>query len=123
MTRLTRLLPTAMATGAMAASIAGPALAHERDRRGWEMNPREAVRRCTFAAEREAARYHYGRARVTEITRVRDKRGGYEVKGRIEVLSNHSGRNHRRYDSGKFTCRIRYGRITDIDFSGIRTLH
>ena len=123
MTQLTRGLPAAMAAGAMAVSIASPALAHERHDRGWEMDRREAVRRCTHAAERKATDYHYGRARVTEITRVRHKRGGYEVKGRIEVRSNHSGWNHRRYDRGKFTCRIRYGRITDIDFSGIRTLH
>jgi hypothetical protein len=126
-----------MAAGAMAVGLAGPALAKDRHRPGWlmamnegeavrwlmAMNEGEAVRRCALAAQREASNHHYGRARVTEITRVRKKRDGYKVKGRIQVKSDHRGRNHRRYDSGKFKCRIRHGRVTDIDFSGIRTLH
>ena len=26
------------------------------------------------------------------------------------------------YDSGKFKCEVRYGRVTDLDYSGIRGL-
>jgi hypothetical protein len=26
------------------------------------------------------------------------------------------------YDSGKFTCKVRYGRVVDLDYSGIRGL-
>ncbi len=29
---------------------------------------------------------------------------------------------YRGYDSGNFTCKVRYGRVADLDFSGIRGL-
>lgn len=111
--------------------------------RGRGIGPRAAVQRCVRAAERNASRYSYGRADVTDIRRVKHRRNGYDVKGRIAV--NTRGNNwrrgdrrrgvgwngdyrgwnssrHRGYDSGKFTCKVRYGRIADIDFSGIRGL-
>jgi len=110
--------------------------------RGHGIGPREAVQRCVRAAERNASRYSYGNADVTDIRSVRNKRGGYDVKGRIAVNSRghharqrgrmhgvgwngeHRGWNskHRSYDSGRFTCKIRHGRVADIDFSGIRSL-
>ena len=114
------------------------------DGRGYNRsgNAREAVERCVNAAENQAARYSYGRADVTDIRSIDRKRDGFKVKGRIAVNSN--GRawrqgdrrygngwgndyrgwnsNLRGYDSGTFTCEVRYGRVTDVDFSGIRGL-
>ena len=104
-------------------------------------NPRTAVEQCVRSAERDASRYTYGRAQVTDIRSVRDKRDGYDVRGRIAVNSygrsyrgsSRYGRgwggdyrgwnnNLRGYDSGKFTCKVRYGRVVDLDYSGIRRL-
>ncbi|MBN9504511.1 MAG: hypothetical protein J0I69_00665 [Altererythrobacter sp.] len=106
-------------------------------------NPRTAVEQCVYAAERNAARYSWrGNAKVTDIRNIDRKRDGYTVKGRIAV--NTMGREWRRgdsrygrgwnndyrgwndryagYDSGKFTCKVRNGRVVDIDYSGIRGL-
>jgi hypothetical protein len=111
-------------------------------RYGYRMNPRQAVSQCVNAAESHASRYSYGRADVTDIRSVKNKRNGYDVKGRIAVNSHgrawnrgdrSRGRgwngdyrgwnnNLRGYDSGRFTCKVRYGRVTDIDYSGIRGL-
>ena len=104
---------------------------------------RQAVEQCVYAAERNASRYSYGgNARVTDIRNIDRKRDGYTVKGRIAV--NSQGRDWRRgdnrygrgwdndyrgwndrysgYDAGKFTCKVRYGRVVDLDYSGIRGL-
>lgn len=103
---------------------------------------RSAVDQCVRAAERDASRYSYGRADVTDIREVERIRGGYKVKGRIAVNSmgrswrpgdsrygrgwdnDYRGWNdrYRGYDSGKFTCEVRYGRVTDVDYKGIRGL-
>jgi hypothetical protein len=107
-------------------------------------SPRQAVEECVYGAERTASRYSYGGgADVTDIRQVRETRNGYTVKGRIAV--NTRGRNwrsgdgyygrgwdrdyrgynrsrHRGYDSGRFTCKVRNGRIVDLDYSGIRGL-
>ena len=105
-------------------------------------NPRQAIERCVRQAEHEASRYSHGRADVTDVRDIRRTDWGYEVRGRIAV--NASGRgwrhgeanygrgwggdyrgwnaSHRGYDSGSFKCRIERGRVTDIDFSGIRGL-
>ena len=113
----------------------------DRDR-AWRGSPRRAIEQCVFAAERDAGRYSYGRADVTDIRQVRETRWGYEVRGRIAV--NTMGRDWRRgddyygrgwggdyrgwnaslrgYDSGSFTCRIERGRVVDLDYSGIRGL-
>lgn len=105
-------------------------------------NPRQAVAQCVRAAERDATRYSYGNADVTDIRGVRETRYGYEVRGRIAVNSmgrgwrngdNRYGRGWdgdyrgwnnrlRGYDSGSFTCRIEGGRVTDLDYSGLRRL-
>jgi len=111
-------------------------------RGGHDANPRGAVEQCVRTAERDAGRYSYGKADVTDIRRVREIRDGFEVKGRIAV--NTHGRGWRRgdsdygrgwggdyrgwnsglrgYDSGSFTCRVEYGRVTYMDFDGIRDL-
>lgn len=113
---------------------------YERDWHGG--NPRSAVQRCVAAAEREASRYGYGRADVTDIRDVRRTRWGYEVRGRIAVNTMGHGwregdgyygrgwngdyrgwnRSLRGYDSGSFWCRIERGRVVDLDFDGIRGL-
>lgn len=105
-------------------------------------NPRLAVEQCIAAAERTAGRYSYGRANVTDIRDVDFNGRGYTVKGRIAV--NAMGRDWRGgdprygrgwgndyrgwndglrgYDSGSFKCKVEYGRVVDMDFSGIRGL-
>lgn len=110
--------------------------------RNWRGSPRRAVEQCVFAAERQASRYSYGRADVTDIRQVRETRYGYEVRGRIAVNSNHRGwnqgdnhygrgwggdyrgwnQNLRGYDSGSFSCEIERGRVIDIDYRGLRGL-
>lgn len=105
-------------------------------------NPRQAIELCVRTAERDAGRYSYGRADVTDIRDVDYNSRGYTVKGRIAV--NSSGRdwrngdarygrgwgndyrgwndNLRGYDAGSFKCKVEYGRVVDIDYSGIRGL-
>lgn len=106
-------------------------------------DPRGAIERCVWAAQQSANRYSYGgRARVTDIRDVDAMRDGYRVRGRIAV--NTQGRNwrggdryygsgwngdyrgwnqsYRGYDAGSFTCDVRYGRVVDLDFNGIRGL-
>ena len=98
---------------------------------------RQAVEQCVYAAEQNASRYSYGRsgAQVTDIRDINRKRDGYTVKGRIAVNTGNrnwqSGwgndyrgynDNYRGYDAGRFTCRVSYGRVVDLDYSGIRGL-
>ncbi len=94
---------------------------------------RQAVDRCVRAATQDANRYTYGRAQVTQIRDVDRRRDGYRVKGNLVVAEgnryggrydryNYRGRDRDRYDNGRFTCEIRYGRISDMDYSGIRGL-
>lgn len=109
---------------------------------GYRENPRRVIEQCVRAAERQASRYSYGRADVTDVRNIRQTRWGYEVRGRIAV--NSQGRDwrrgdryygsgwggdyrgwdnsHRGYDSGSFKCKFERGRIVDLDFSGIRGL-
>jgi hypothetical protein len=110
---------------------------------GYNTDPRQAVQQCVAAAENQANRYSYGgRANVTDIRNIDRTRDGYRISGRIAV--NQQGRdwrggdrrygqgwgndyrgwndNYRGYDAGKFTCRVSYGRVVDLDFSGIRGL-
>lgn len=108
----------------------------------WRGNPRQAVEQCVYAAERNANRYSYGRADVTDVRDIRETHYGFEVRGRIAVNGN--GRDWRRgdgnygrgwggdyrgwndnlrgYDSGTFKCRVERGRIVGIDYSGLRGL-
>lgn len=116
------------------------------NRRGYGSNvgsSRNAVEQCIYTAERSAGHYSYGgNAKVTDIRSVKGTRDGYTVRGRIAV--NQMDRNwragdrvygrgwngdyrgwnarYRGYDSGTFTCKVRYGRVADLDFSGIRGL-
>ena len=83
-------------------------------------NSRSAVSQCVDSVERGSRRY--GRTDVTEVTSIDRKRDGYRVKGRVIVRDGYGGRWGRggSYDKGKFTCEIRYGRVQDIRFSGLR---
>jgi hypothetical protein len=115
----------------------------DRDRYGYGAgNSRSAVEQCVYTAERQASRYSYGNAKVTDIRSVKNTRDGYTVRGRIAV--NQMGRpwrsgdrtygngwgndyrgwnsSYRGYDSGSFTCKVKYGRVADLKFSGIRGL-
>lgn len=81
---------------------------------------RQAVNRCVRAVERRGSRY--GRVDVTRITDIDRERRGYEIKGRVVVRDGYRGRwdRGRNYDRGRFKCDVRYGRIRDIDFAGLR---
>ena len=99
-------------------------------------DPRSAVEQCVYAAERSANRYSYsGNAKVTDIRDIDRKATGYKVEGRIAVNTRNPYWNrgwnndwrgwnnrYRGYDAGKFTCQVRYGRVVDLRFSGIRGL-
>jgi hypothetical protein len=99
-------------------------------------DPRQAVEQCVYAAERQANRYSYGgNANVTDIRNIDRTRDGYRIRGRIAVNTrnrdwrggwgnDYRGWDNRNngYDAGNFSCRVQYGRVTDIDFSGIRGL-
>lgn len=93
------------------------------NRRG---NEQSAIDKCIRAAERNLSRATYGnRAEVTQIRDVDRKRRGFEVKGRIAVEESRRGNRYGNYrnngwDDGKFTCRVRQGRVVDIDYRGIR---
>lgn len=99
------------------------------DRWARQGSPRAAVERCVNAAERDARRYGYRYADVTEIRDVDDTRYGWKVKGNLVVDGRGSDRwggygryDRRGYDSGSFTCAIDRGRVVDIDYRGIRGL-
>lgn len=118
---------------------------HYRDRRYRDRRDvrrggsRRAVESCVRSAERDARRYGYNYADVTQIRDVERTRYGWRVKGRIEVQGSRGyrdgyrgdrgfynakfGRHNRRgYDQGRFTCRIERGRVNYLDFDNIRGL-
>lgn len=83
-------------------------------------NSRSAVNQCVNAVERGSRRY--GNTDVTQVTSIDRKRDGYKVKGRVVVRDGYGGRWGRGGydDQGKFSCDVRYGRVQDIKFSGLR---
>mgnify|MGYP000200348769 CR=1 FL=1 len=105
-------------------------------------NPRSAVERCVNAANRDARSRGYRSAQVTQIRDVDDTRYGWKVKGTLVVDGSrdyydrdygyydrgyyNNGRYNDRYgyrqDSGSFTCWIDRGRVSRMDYSGIRGL-
>ena len=92
---------------------------------------RAAVDQCVRAAQRQASRY--GRAKVTDVTKIDRVRGGYEVRGRIVVedrgynrgrddwnrYGNRYDRYNDGYDKGKFSCVARYDGVADLRVSGL----
>lgn len=95
-----------------------------RNQRGYQqqMSQRAAVSTCSAAAQQSASRY--GQARVTQITDVDRNSNGYEVEGRVAVAERYRGgrrynASHNNYDQGRFTCRIRNGRVDQVRVRGI----
>ena len=92
---------------------------HRYDNRRYNrISPRQAVNRCTRAAENRATRR--GRASVTNIRDVDRTRYGYRVKGRI-VVEQGRGRYRRAgyVDRGRFTCYIDGNRVSNVQYRGL----
>lgn len=104
------------------------------DRGGYDRGgygSRSAVEQCVRAAQRQASRY--GRARVTDVTRINRIRGGYEVRGRV-VVEDRGWRGSRGnwdrgydydrynegYNRGRFSCVARYGGVEYVNVTGLR---
>ena len=105
-------------------------------------NPRAAVEQCVNAARSDASRRGYRSAQVTDIRDVDDTSYGWKIKGRMTVQGSRGGyydrggyysrdqrnrgyynsRYDRRADDGRFTCYIDRGRVSRMDYSGIRGL-
>lgn len=102
-------------------------------------NPRAAVEQCVGAVRRDASRRGYRYAQVTQIRDVDDSRNGWRVKGNLVVEGSRGGyydrggyygrdrgyynsRYDRRADDGRFTCYIDRGRVSRVNYSGIRGL-
>jgi hypothetical protein len=103
-------------------------------------NPRAAVEQCVQAARVDAQRRGYRDAQVTQVRDVNDTSYGWKIKGDLLVDGNggyydrgydrgygrtyNSGYyNNGRYnsrDDGSFTCWIDRGRVSRMDYSGIR---
>ena len=94
------------------------------------IRPRKAVNKCVRQAERRASQW--GRADVTDIRKVERTRYGYKIKGRIAVRNNYRNRgyderyyrngydrDHRNYNTGKFTCYVDGRRVSDVRFRGL----
>ena len=104
-------------------------------------NPRAAVEQCVNAANRDARSRGYRYAQVTQVRDVNDTNYGWKIKGNLQVDGNggyysnsryddrryNNGRYNDRYgynraDSGSFTCWIDRGRVSRMDYSGIRNM-
>ena len=95
-------------------------------------NARVAVEECVQAAERQAQRSTRAESEVYEVGRINRSRNGFEISGRIAVRNDYRGRGwngaynrgnrNNGWDEGRFTCEYRNGRVSDIDYSGIRNL-
>lgn len=83
-------------------------------------NARQAVNRCVRDVEYRSGRW--GRTDVTEIRDIERIRSGYVVKGRVVVRDGYAGHwgQGGYYDRGKFSCVVRFGRVEDVRFSGLR---
>lgn len=107
-------------------------------------NPRAAVEQCVSAARQDAQRRGFGYAEVTEVRDVKDTNYGWKIKGNLVVDGSRYGSNgyynrgydngryynsryddrygYNRGDDGSFTCWIDRGRVSRMDYSGIRGL-
>lgn len=112
-------------------------------------DPRSAIERCVNAARQDARSRGYRFAEVTEVRDVNDTSYGWKIKGNLQVEGNrgyyqrgsydrgrysdwryNDDRNYGRYndrygynrDDGSFTCWIDRGRVSRMDYSGIRGL-
>ncbi|MEL6238129.1 MAG: hypothetical protein AAFQ90_05995 [Pseudomonadota bacterium] len=85
------------------------------------VSPRRAINRCVRAAQNQARRF--GGWRFADVTQIRDvdpTRGGFRVRGRIEVKGN--PRFRRNFDRGRFTCYFNGKGRPLIDFDSVRGL-
>lgn len=94
---------------------------------------RAAVQQCVAATQNEARRYGQGRVQITDITDIDRNRGGYTINGRLQVQDYNQGYYNRGYgnrydsrydnrarvDNGSFRCKVRYGRVVDVNIRGI----
>ena len=89
---------------------------------GIDVHRNEVHTLCAVVGAVENGSRRYGNTDVTQVTSIDRNRDGYKVKGRVVVRDGYGGRWGRGgyYDQGKFTCEIRYGRVQDIRFSGLR---
>jgi hypothetical protein len=102
------------------------------DRYGYDYNrygnSRSAVAQCVNAAQRDLRRRGFRGARVTDIRDIDRRRDGYRVKGTLVVNERGGGWNRdynyryggRDYDSGRFSRDVRYSRVGDLDYSGLK---
>lgn len=81
---------------------------------------RSAVTQCIRDVERSSSRY--GRTNVRQVTSVDRRKNGYRVKGQVIADNRHDRRwgDRDRYQTGKFTCDVKYGRVQDLKISGLR---
>jgi hypothetical protein len=90
---------------------------------------RAAVNQCARAVEQDARRY--GNVKVTQVTKIDRKRDGYQLRGEVVANQgrdrnwNNRDRGNRwngrdRYDTGKFSCEVKYGRVQNVKVSGLR---
>ncbi len=102
---------------------------------------RQAVSQCVNAARYEGQRYG-SQTRVTDVRDIRRTRDGYTVRGTVQVNQDrYGGRYDNRYnnrygnangygdrygnngygnlDNGTFTCRVRNGRVVDVNIRGV----
>lgn len=92
-------------------------------------NPRQAVEQCVRAAQSDLTRRGYRGVRITDVRDIDRKRDGYRVKGTLIVNERGNGWNRdynyryggRDYDQGKFSCDVNYGRISNLDYSGLKS--
>lgn len=139
-----KTLVRTIAAAAMLIPAASPALAHDGYGRGGfgyaAANADHATNICTRAVQGSAGQRLAAFARVTEIRDIDRTSRGFTVKGRVVVQQRDRDWRHddigyrsgwgrgdrryddRRFDEGSFKCRVEYGRVTDLDFSGIRGL-
>lgn len=92
-------------------------------------NSRQAVEQCVNAARSDLSRRGYSGAQVTDVRDIDRKRDGYRVKGTLVVNERNNGWSRdynyryggRDYDKGNFSCDVRYGRVVDLDYSGLKS--
>jgi hypothetical protein len=91
-------------------------------------DPRSAIEQCVNAARSDLARRGFRGAQVTDVRSVSPDRDGYKVRGTVVVNERGGGWNRdynyryggRDYDRGSFSCDVSYGRVVDLDYSGLK---
>lgn len=112
--------------GILAAIIAAASSNRNRTNGGYATNATGNIRTddaaadaCAIAAEQQLG----GSARVTGIDTVNRVSDGYNVRGTVDYGRSNSGRNdswrNNGYDDQRsFSCSVRYGSVSRVDFGG-----